>query len=125
MIRRPPRSTLFPYTTLFRSHLAVQEHVVEDGELVDECQVLVDGLDAEGARLRDRAQVHLLALDRDPAAVRAVEARDRLDQGALAGPVVPDKPEHLAPPDAQVHASQDFDGAEALDDSLGPQKVLS
>src|SRR2546427_8120647 len=24
MIRRPPRSTLFPYTTLFRSHLAVQ-----------------------------------------------------------------------------------------------------
>src|SRR2546430_3910398 len=22
MIRRPPRSTLFPYTTLFRSHLA-------------------------------------------------------------------------------------------------------
>src|SRR2546428_1856878 len=24
MIRRPPRSTLFPYTTLFRSNLAVQ-----------------------------------------------------------------------------------------------------
>src|SRR2546427_1743149 len=23
MIRRPPRSTLFPYTTLFRSHVAV------------------------------------------------------------------------------------------------------
>src|SRR5947209_10131934 len=27
MIRRPPRSTLFPYTTLFRSHLAA--HVVD------------------------------------------------------------------------------------------------
>src|SRR5260370_28422431 len=26
MIRRPPRSTLFPYTTLFRSHLSVEEH---------------------------------------------------------------------------------------------------
>src|SRR2546422_7458063 len=26
MIRRPPRSTLFPYTTLFRSHLAVGVH---------------------------------------------------------------------------------------------------
>src|SRR3712207_8604368 len=25
MIRRPPRSTLFPYTTLFRSHLARDE----------------------------------------------------------------------------------------------------
>src|SRR2546427_8325046 len=24
MIRRPPRSTLFPYTTLFRSHLHVE-----------------------------------------------------------------------------------------------------
>src|SRR2546422_7022714 len=26
MIRRPPRSTLFPYTTLFRSLLAVDPH---------------------------------------------------------------------------------------------------
>src|SRR3989442_8178556 len=26
MIRRPPRSTLFPYTTLFRSHLLLDEH---------------------------------------------------------------------------------------------------
>ena len=24
MIRRPPRSTLFPYTTLFRSHMVLQ-----------------------------------------------------------------------------------------------------
>src|SRR3712207_7496074 len=29
MIRRPPRSTLFPYTTLFRSGLAEQAPVVE------------------------------------------------------------------------------------------------
>src|SRR2546426_5682242 len=28
MIRRPPRSTLFPYTTLFRSHkVAIQHHL--------------------------------------------------------------------------------------------------
>src|SRR3712207_7805582 len=26
MIRRPPRSTLFPYTTLFRSYSPCQEH---------------------------------------------------------------------------------------------------
>src|SRR5688572_31117922 len=25
MIRRPPRSTLFPYTTLFRSHVEIDE----------------------------------------------------------------------------------------------------
>src|SRR3712207_7016040 len=29
MIRRPPRSTLFPYTTLFRSLLEVVEHQEE------------------------------------------------------------------------------------------------
>src|SRR3712207_7476189 len=27
MIRRPPRSTLFPYTTLFRSYLAITSYV--------------------------------------------------------------------------------------------------
>src|SRR5438067_7785718 len=34
MIRRPPRSTLFPYTTLFRSHAtraAVEEGIVPGG----------------------------------------------------------------------------------------------
>src|SRR5256885_11768242 len=30
MIRRPPRSTLFPYTTLFRSHEAVVRLLLED-----------------------------------------------------------------------------------------------
>src|SRR3712207_7337633 len=40
MIRRPPRSTLFPYTTLFRSHATV---VRKPGELALE-QRLVDGL---------------------------------------------------------------------------------
>src|SRR2546430_13402215 len=29
MIRRPPRSTLFPYTTLFRSNIRTPEAVVE------------------------------------------------------------------------------------------------
>src|SRR5256885_10598262 len=36
MIRRPPRSTLFPYTTLFRSprmHGRLRENQVLDGEL--------------------------------------------------------------------------------------------
>src|SRR3712207_6985937 len=32
MIRRPPRSTLFPYTTLFRSgYVLVEEYVSNDG----------------------------------------------------------------------------------------------
>src|SRR4249919_4025034 len=35
MIRRPPRSTLFPYTTLFRSRRAADHFFVLDPELVD------------------------------------------------------------------------------------------
>src|SRR2546422_2745318 len=49
MIRRPPRSTLFPYTTLFRSrgrrsgarieqrdrHLAARERLIDHGEVAD------------------------------------------------------------------------------------------
>src|SRR5258708_15178333 len=31
MIRRPPRSTLFPYTTLFRSILAANQMCVDQG----------------------------------------------------------------------------------------------
>src|SRR3712207_7939799 len=34
MIRRPPRSTLFPYTTLFRSFLKQGVSAAEDGEEV-------------------------------------------------------------------------------------------
>src|SRR3712207_8039343 len=30
MIRRPPRSTLFPYTTLFRSAVGERLHVLQD-----------------------------------------------------------------------------------------------
>src|SRR3712207_8728500 len=33
MIRRPPRSTLFPYTTLFRSGLEIKTHVGLGGAL--------------------------------------------------------------------------------------------
>src|SRR2546430_11310554 len=35
MIRRPPRSTLFPYTTLFRSEFAVAAHRHIDPHLRD------------------------------------------------------------------------------------------
>src|SRR3712207_8604887 len=38
MIRRPPRSTLFPYTTLFRSH----------GDLADSLQVETEGGESGG-----------------------------------------------------------------------------
>src|SRR3712207_8817298 len=36
MIRRPPRSTLFPYTTLFRSVVALARAAVDGGERAGE-----------------------------------------------------------------------------------------
>src|SRR5258705_3456158 len=36
MIRRPPRSTLFPYTTLFRSQVELTDSVLVDGERGDD-----------------------------------------------------------------------------------------
>src|SRR5256885_12272127 len=36
MIRRPPRSTLFPYTTLFRSHLVIHVRHVQ----CDDCRLV-------------------------------------------------------------------------------------
>src|SRR5690242_21915100 len=47
MIRRPPRSTLFPYTTLFRS---------QRGEHTDE---LLDGAHPRGPPRRDRKSTRL------------------------------------------------------------------
>src|SRR3712207_7089779 len=45
MIRRPPRSTLFPYTTLFRSTRLPQDHEIHrDRPVVDVAQVEPHGL---------------------------------------------------------------------------------
>src|SRR3712207_9222163 len=47
MIRRPPRSTLFPYTTLFRSTFCPDQiHTRHAGE---RCEVIAEGLLAHAA----------------------------------------------------------------------------
>src|SRR3712207_8368719 len=53
MIRRPPRSTLFPYTTLFRSQgtLIHQKPIVGLGEKVKAGQVLADGSSTDKGEL--------------------------------------------------------------------------
>src|SRR3712207_8882410 len=43
MIRRPPRATLFPYTTLFRSHQAGEEEPEERDRQVQLADELVVG----------------------------------------------------------------------------------
>src|SRR5258708_29573966 len=59
MIRRPPRSTLFPYTTLFRSVLAPARihHLDGGGDAVDQLQALA-GLQG-GGHLGDRKSTRL------------------------------------------------------------------
>src|SRR3712207_8234384 len=62
MIRRPPRSTLFPYTTLFRSNRLARE--IHD--------TLAQGL----ASIALHLETADLLLERDPA--RVTEARERV-----------------------------------------------
>src|SRR2546429_2206320 len=50
MIRRPPRSTLFPYTTLFRSR---RSHVAKRGELL-----AFDTIEQQDAAPEHRSEEH-------------------------------------------------------------------
>src|SRR3712207_7373436 len=52
MIRRPPRSTLFPYTTLFRSLEVGRPHAGDDGTLVARRDGQLDARDAEPAAVQ-------------------------------------------------------------------------
>src|SRR3712207_8541033 len=69
MIRRPPRSTLFPYTTLFRSDLTVRRNVTVRGTLVVTGNVTIEGTD-----------VRLTAVSADAAAVADPALWPRLDR---------------------------------------------
>src|SRR3989475_8621885 len=55
MIRRPPRSTLFPYTTLFRSQVDVQVLALAGPEPVDERGVHRAEREERGGEVRHRA----------------------------------------------------------------------
>src|SRR2546422_5658586 len=57
MIRRPPRSTLFPYTTLFRSHAPVLQGVAP--EVVESPAASVPLMQRPPPRLQDRKSTRL------------------------------------------------------------------
>src|SRR3712207_8607692 len=60
MIRRPPRSTLFPYTTLFRSPAAADAHGRLLARLREVRPVLVGGPAVPGLRVRGPPAVDVL-----------------------------------------------------------------
>src|SRR3712207_7518704 len=69
MIRRPPRSTLFPYTTLFRSH--VPDHLGGADDRAPERMVAVDRPGEHVVHLVGRlVLVHRDLLDQDRKSTR-------------------------------------------------------
>src|SRR3712207_8122898 len=63
MIRRPPRSTLFPYTTLFRSAVLADAErqgfqPLERQEGVERAECSTQVAQQRGARLDDRSEEH-------------------------------------------------------------------
>src|SRR6266480_2318746 len=143
MIRRPPRSTLFPYTTLFRSALlaadagqpedraqdaALQarvhpdEHVLERRHLWEEADVLERAADTE---LRDRVWRlvgDVDAVEDDHARRRAVEAGEHVEEGRLAGPVRADQADDRALRDREVEVVDGEQAAELLADVVGDEQ---
>src|SRR5690348_17946961 len=59
MIRRPPRSTLFPYTTLFRSLIEQPSPEVQE-EVAVQLEILAEPFEAQpNARTKDRKSTRL------------------------------------------------------------------
>src|SRR2546425_13306252 len=87
MIRRPPRSTLFPYTTLFRSRVLVEQfgHRAVKGVLLI---IIERHLDFVGQRFQQlqgaRAEVELCALAQVKApeviAAQVIDHHDRSEE---------------------------------------------
>src|SRR2546430_6019607 len=78
MIRRPPRSTLFPYTTLFRSH------VVDQPVLVSQAGGVEVGLELSLEDLREHVLEHAVVGLEDGVLRRHVD-------GVLALEAVPER----------------------------------
>src|SRR2546426_5091189 len=76
MIRRPPRSTLFPYTTLFRSHRARVQHIDRPDDASREPVICAEG-DLQVLR-KAQARIEEAELRYRPSAVRT---RGRLIEG--------------------------------------------
>ena len=103
--------------------LPVEEHVLIHRELVDQREILIDGIDAERPGVVDRLQHDLSPVQEDRARAGRLEAAEDLEQGGLARAVVADQPEYLAASQPQVHVGQRGHHAVALGDVLDAEDI--
>src|SRR2546421_3366954 len=78
MIRRPPRSTLFPYTTLFRSHSPQEVPLRHDA----------DHEGRDGGRHRDRKSTRLNS-SHDQISYAVFCLKKKKEEGGIATQVIP------------------------------------
>ena len=109
---RPPDG---PPIVWLAPEVEVRRHV----EVGQQREVLVEGLDAERARVVRLAEATRLAVDDDLAGVGMHGAREHLDQRRLAGAVVADDGHDLARADREVDAVDGHDRAVALGQPAG------
>src|SRR2546427_6314758 len=81
MIRRPPRSTLFPYTTLFRSHHEVAQPPVAMLRVPAGGWIYgfhVEGVDADGRLLPPQIVHHFNLIDRSEEHTSELQSQSNL-----------------------------------------------
>src|SRR2546430_15070203 len=132
MIRRPPRSTLFPYTTLFRSAEGrraigdgrqAQLEVLPHGQSWEDAPALRDEPDPEPRDRVGREPGQVVAVELDRAAPGSEEPPRGLHQRGLAHAVLAEERDGLRRPDLERHAEEDRRGAVAGVDVAYPEHV--
>ena len=97
--------------------IAAQEEIALDVHQPHEAQLLVDDADAEFARERGGAPLDHAAFELHLAGIFFDDARDDLDHGGLAGPVLAQEHVDLAGANAEIHLVERHDARERLADS--------
>src|SRR5581483_2362339 len=101
--------------------LTAEEDVCADREIVGQGQILIDRLDTAFARFAWRGKSERRAGQADLAGIGAIDPRYVLDQGRLAGTVIPDDGKHLAGIEIEIDAAQRLDRAETLPEPADAQ----
>src|SRR5690606_14781352 len=97
--------------------LVTEEDVLGDRQAVDDVELLVHRRDTELEGGGRRVDGDDLAVPPDLPGVRLVRTGQDLDEGGLAGAVLPEQAVHLAGTDLEVHAVEGLGAGEVLDDA--------